>query len=85
MTRNCQRPEGAQITTIFQRDEAERDDDKQNGFFVYVPAEEEGGITAECQGCDKVCPGWAEEQFDQGGLKKLVYVLRRNWVGLLTI
>lgn len=64
------------MTAVVQCDEAERDYDKQDGFFMNVPAEEEGGVGAECGCCDEVGPRWAEEELDQGGLDMEVSVSR---------
>lgn len=75
-----ERAESSQVSSVFQRYQAERDDDEQDGFFVHVPAEEEGGVCAEGSGCDEVGPGGAEEEFDECGLGWVVSQ-RRDWVG----
>lgn len=64
------------MTTVVECDEAERNYDKQDGFFMDVPAEEEGGVGAECGSCDKVGPRREEEELDQRGLDTKVSVLR---------
>jgi hypothetical protein len=38
--------EGAKMSAIVQRNQAERNDDQQNGLFMDMPAEEERGIGA---------------------------------------
>lgn len=65
------------MTTVVEGDEAERNYDKQDGFLMNVPAEEEGGVGTECGGCDEVGPCWAEEELDQCGLETEVSVLRK--------
>ncbi len=70
MARYCQRSERTEMPSIFQRDEAERDDDEKNGLFMYMPAKEERGIAAECHSAYKIVPCGLDEQLDQGdGLK----------------
>lgn len=65
-----ERTECTQVSSVVERDEAEGDDDEEDGLLVYVPAEKERCIGTECSGRDKVGPGWAEEEFDQGGLER---------------
>lgn len=64
-----ERAERSQVSSVFQRDQAEGYDDEQDGFFVHVPAEKEGGVGAEGGGCHEICPGGAEEEFDKRGLR----------------
>ena len=71
MTGNRQRTEGAQVTPIFERQEAERDYDEQNSLLVNVPAEEERGIAAECHGRNKGVPCGLEKEFDEADLDKV--------------
>lgn len=59
---------GTKVPSVFEREEAEGDDDEQDGFLVHVPAEEEGGVGAEGEGGDEACPGGLEEELDEGGL-----------------
>ena len=68
MACDSQRTEGAEVATVFQRDERKRDDDEENGFLVDVPAEEEGCVAAEGDGADELLPflDGAEEEFDEG-------------------
>lgn len=65
MTRHCKRSESSEMSTIFECDQAERDNYQQNCFLVNMPAEQEGCISAECQGAYKGVPGWSEEEFDK--------------------
>ena len=64
MSGDCQWPEGAQVASVFQGEQGERDKYQENGFLVYVPAEEEGGIGAERESGDEGVPGWREEEFN---------------------
>lgn len=47
MTCHREGSEGAQMTPVFERQQAERDDDEQDGLLVHVPAEEKRGIAAK--------------------------------------
>jgi len=47
VTRHGQRAEGAEVSTVAEGHQAERDDDKQNCFLMNVPAEEERGVAAQ--------------------------------------
>lgn len=80
MSGHGERAESAQVPTVFQGDQAERNDDEEDGFFVYVPAEKEGGIGAE-GGCgDEMVPGRAQEELDESGLIPLAEGLQRIWM-----
>lgn len=68
MTRNCERPESAQVSSVFQREEAEGDDDEEDRFLMDMPAEEERCVAAERDRCHKIVPRWLEEQLDESGL-----------------
>jgi hypothetical protein len=61
--------ERSEVSAVVERDQAEGNDDKENGFLVDVPAEEERGVGAEGGGRDKVGPRWAEEELNECGLE----------------
>ena len=46
---------------------------------MYVPAEEECGVGAECRGADKCVPGGRQPEFDEWELKR--YILAVNFWG----
>ena len=69
MTRYSERTECTQVAPIFEGDEAEGDEDKENGFFVDMPAEEEGSVAAEGDCTDKGVPDRLEEQPDETDLE----------------
>ena len=71
-----ERLEGAVVSPIFERDQAERDDDEEDGLLVHVPAEEEGGVAAESHGADEGLPVGAEPEFDQGKLHGVSILLQ---------
>lgn len=73
---DCERLEGAVVPAVFERDQAERDDDQENGLFVHVPAEEEGGVAAESDGADERLPVGAEPEFDQRQLHGISTLLQ---------
>ena len=56
--------ECAEVTTVFEGEEGEGDEDEEDCFFVDVPAEEEGGVGAEGEGANKCGPGRVEEKAD---------------------
>lgn len=60
-----QRSESPQVTSIFERGQAERDDDKQNSFLMDMPAEEERRVATECHGANERLPTGLEEQLYQ--------------------
>lgn len=70
MPRYCERAKRAEVAPVFERDQAERDDDQENGLFVHVPAEEEGGVAAESDGADERFPVGPEPELDEGELEK---------------
>lgn len=57
--------EGAKVASVLERQQAERDDDEEDGFFVDVPAEEEGSVAAERDGRDEGFPSRFQEELDQ--------------------
>lgn len=61
-----ERTEGTEVATVFEGDEGEGDDDEEDGLFVDVPAEEEGGVATEGDGTDEGIPCWIEEEFYEG-------------------
>lgn len=64
MTSYCEGAEGTEVASVFEGDETEWDDNEEDGFFVDVPAEEEGGIAAEGYCADEGIPGWIKEELD---------------------
>jgi len=65
MTGDCKRPERSEISAIFERDQAERDDYQQDRLLVDMPAEQKGCVSAECQSTHESIPSWSEEKFDK--------------------
>lgn len=61
---DCQRSEGAEVSSVFEGEQAEWYDDQKDGFLVDVPPEEEGCIAAERNGGDKGLPGWMQKQLE---------------------
>ena len=70
MACHSQWAEGAEMATVVERDQAERNDDEQNRFFVDVPAEEEGGVSAESGSCHEVRPCRPKEELDECRLRR---------------
>ena len=68
MTRHCKRPKGAEVSTIFQCEQAERYNHKQYGFLVDMPAEQEGSVATQSKRRDECIPVWLEPEFDERGL-----------------
>jgi len=71
VSRNSKWAKCAEETPIFQRQEAERDDDEEYGFFVYVPTEEEGSIAAKSDRADECVPGRLDEELREAHLLAL--------------
>lgn len=65
MARYCERPECAEISSVFERDQAEWDDDQENGFLVDVISEKERGVSAERDRADKRFPVGTKPELDQ--------------------
>jgi len=72
VSRNSKWAKCAEETPIFQCQEAERDDDEEYGFFVYVPTEEERSIAAKSDRADKSVPGRLDEELREAHLLALV-------------
>ena len=64
--------EGAEVATVVERDQAERNDDQQNRFLVDMPAEEERGVSAESGSCHEYRPCRSKEELDECRLKIVV-------------
>lgn len=56
MSCNRQGSECAKISTILESDQAERNDHKENGFLMHMPAKQEGCVTAERDRTDEHFP-----------------------------
>ena len=56
MAGDSKRPEGAEIASILESEQAEWDDDKKNCLLVDVPAEQERSIAAESDCRNEVVP-----------------------------
>ena len=78
MSCDGERPEGAEVAAVFQSNKAEREDDEEDGFFVDVPAEEEGGVAAEGERADECFPGGVEEEFRKADLRRVVVVSSKS-------
>lgn len=72
MARNSEWTKCTEETPIFQCQETERDNDEEYGFFMYVPSEEEGGITAKSGRAYESVPGWLDEELRETYLLTLV-------------
>jgi len=83
VTCDRQGSESPEVAPVFERQEAEWDDDEQDGLFMHVPAEEKRGIAAKRHGRNKGLPSGLEEKFDEADLGK-IRILRCTGVGLLT-
>lgn len=64
MTRYSQGPEGAEISSIFQSNQAKWNNDKENSFFVDMPTEEKRCISAEGDSTNKTLPGRLKQEAD---------------------
>lgn len=63
--------EGAQMASVLERDEAERDDDEEDGLFVDVPAKQKRGISTQRDGPYEAVPGGQPEQLgERDGLEQ---------------
>ena len=69
MTGYSERTECAEIAAIFEGYETKGHEDEENGLFVDVPTEKEGGVAAETDCANKGIPGRLEEQSDETNLK----------------
>jgi hypothetical protein len=65
MTGDCKRSERSEISTVFERDQTERDNYQQDRLLVDMPAEQKGRISAECQSSYESVPSWSEEELDK--------------------
>lgn len=65
MTRNRKWSESSEMSTVFECNQAERNDNQQNCLLVDMPAEQEGCISAECQSSYKSVPSWSEKELDK--------------------
>lgn len=64
--------ECAEVSTVFEGEEAEGDDDEKDGFFMDVPAKEKGGVATEGEGTEEGVIGGVEEEFDEAELGGLL-------------
>lgn len=76
MARHRERTESAQVTSVFEREKAERYDDEEDGLFVDVPAEQERCVAAQCQCSYEVVPGRANEELYKRDLQGSVTFLQ---------
>lgn len=58
----------AEVSSVLEGDKAEWDDDEENGLFVDVPPEEEGGVSAKRERANEGVPVGSEPELDQGEL-----------------
>lgn len=61
----------SEVTTVPERNQAERDDHDQDRLLMDVPAEKERRISTEGHSTDEVLPGGLEEQADQERLREI--------------
>lgn len=61
MSGDCERTESAKVSTVLQGQQAERNDDQENRFFVHMPPEQEGRISTESDSTNKDFPSWLQE------------------------
>lgn len=64
--------EGGEVSAVFEAQEREGEDHEEDGFFVDVPAEEEGGVTAEGDGAEEIVISRLRKEFDEAELKALL-------------
>ena len=76
-----ERPEGAEVSAVFQGEEGEGDDDEEDGLLVDVPAEEEGGVAAKDDCREEGFPCGLEEELHEGRLCCGQLVVRLTYVG----
>ena len=62
---HSKRTEGTEVSSIFDRDQAEWDDNQEHGFLVHVPAEQKRCVCAKGDGAHKELPGWSEPELEQ--------------------
>lgn len=67
----CQWSKSAKVSTIFECDQAEWNDDKQNSLLVNMPTEKEGCVATQRNRADEGVPSRFEEKFDQKRLLPL--------------
>lgn len=65
MPGNGQGSKGTKVSTVPEADQGEGDEDQEDGFFVDVPAKEEGGVGAQSDGANKRFPVWLEEEANE--------------------
>jgi hypothetical protein len=71
MAGHGQRSEGTEISSVFESNQAERDDDEEYGLLMDVPAEQERRIAAEGDRTDERVPCRLEQQADQKWLYQI--------------
>jgi len=80
VSRDGERSEGPQVSPVFEREQAEREDDEQDGLFVDVPAEEERGVAAQRQRGDEILPRRLQEELEQSRLSLKVSLFRGDLI-----
>lgn len=62
-------PEGTEVPSVLECNQAERDDYKEDGLLVDMPPEEERSVPTQGQRTYKGIPVRTEPEFDQGELR----------------
>lgn len=65
MSGNCQWSEGTEVSTIFECDQTERNDNEEHGLLVHMPAKQEGGISTQSDRSDESIPSRTQPEFDK--------------------
>lgn len=77
MTSYCQGAERSKVPSIFQCEQAERNDYQQDCLLVNMPSKKERGIAAKSDGSNECLPGWLEEKLYQTELLNISTDLER--------
>lgn len=65
MPRYSQGSECTEVSPVSERHQAERDDDKEDGLLVDMPAKQEGCVATERHCTDKCLPCGSEQEPDE--------------------
>ena len=76
MSRNCQRPESAEISPILECQQAERDDHQKNSLLVYMPAKQKRRVATKGNSADECFPCRFNEEFGKTKLPNVNFVMR---------
>jgi hypothetical protein len=71
---DSERSESSKVSSVTQRDQTERYNDKENSLFMNMPSEEKGCIAAKSNCANKGIPGGFYKKSDEKRLCRLSLV-----------